>query len=118
MPPLPDDLCRVQIQRNALVAIREGLKAIGRVYPDMAEVAPRLVQANKAIAQIGDGKAIHKFVSGNRNAALAAVKMKPALAHNPAWEKGLRDGFARLKPDEMILKLNLYSANWYVQKMS
>jgi hypothetical protein len=116
VPPLQDDLCRAQAHRNSLIAIREGLKAISRVYPDMAEVAPRLAQANAAIARIGDEKAIQKFVGANRAATLATVRMKPALANNPAWENGLREGFARLKPGETILKLNLYSANWYVHK--
>jgi hypothetical protein len=44
------------------------------------------------------------------------MHMKPPLAKNPAWEKGLRDGFARLVPGETILKLNLYSADWYVHR--
>jgi hypothetical protein len=116
VPPMQDDLCRAQGQRNSLIAIREGLKAMARVYPDMAEVAPRLAQVNAALAKIGDDKAIQKFVSANRTATLATVRMKPPLASNPAWEKGLREGFARLVPGETILKLNLYSANWYVHK--
>jgi hypothetical protein len=116
VPPLQDDLCRAQGQRNSLIAIREGLKAMARVYPDMAEVAPRLAQVNAALAKIGDDKAIQKFVSANRSATLATVRMKPPLASNPAWEKGLREGFARLVPGETILKLSLYSANWYVHK--
>lgn len=116
VPPLQNDLCRAQSQRNLLIAIREGLKAMSRVYPDMAEVAPRLAQANAAIARIGDDKAIHKAVNANRAVTLASVRMKPALTSNPAWEKGLREGFARLVPGETILKLHLYSANWYVHK--
>lgn len=116
VPPVQDDLCRAQGQRNSLIAIREGLKAMSRVYPDMAEIDPRLAQVNAALAKIGDDKAIQKFVSANRAATLATVRMKPPLASNAAWEKGLRDGFARLVPGETILKLNLYSANWYVHK--
>lgn len=116
VPSAQADICRAQAQRNSLIAIREGLKAMIRVYPDMAEVAPRLAQVNAALTKIGDDKAIQKFVSANRNSTLATVQMKPPLASNPAWEKGLRDGFARLVPGEAILKLNLYSANWYVHK--
>lgn len=116
VPSLQADLCRAQAQRNLLVAIREGLKAMARVYPDMAEVAPRLAQVNAALARIGDDHAIQRSVGGNRGATLATVRMKPPVASNPAWEKGLREGFARLVPGETILKLHLYSANWYVHK--
>ena len=41
---------------------------------------------------------------------------QPPVGSNPAWEKGLREGFARLVPDETILKLHLYSADWYVHR--
>jgi hypothetical protein len=116
VPSAERDLCRASGQRNLLLAIRDGLKAIGRVYPDMAEVGPRLAQVNAALARIGDDKAMSKLVTANRTATLATVRMKPALASNPVWEKGLREGFAGLKPGETILKLNLYSANWYVHK--
>lgn len=116
VPTLQADVCRAQAQRNSLVAIREGLKAMGRVYPDMAEVAPRLAQVNAALARIGDDTAIRRFVGANRGATLATVRMKPPVASNPVWEKGLREGFARLVPGETILKLHLYSANWYVHK--
>lgn len=116
VPSMQADICQAQAQRNSLIAIREGLKAMARVYPDMAEVTPRLAQANSALAKIGDDKAIQKSVSANRSATLATVRMKPPLASNPAWEKGLREGFARLLPGEAILKLNLYSASWYIHK--
>lgn len=116
VPSVEQDLCRARDQLQSLIAIREGLKAMARVYPDMAEVAPQLAQANAAIARIGDEKALQKFVSANRAASLATVRMKPAVASNPAWEKGLRDGFARLVPGETILRLNLYSSSWYVHK--
>jgi hypothetical protein len=116
VPLLADDVCRAKAQQRSLISIREGLKAMGRVYPDMTEVAPILAKANAAIAKIGDDKSIQKYVSANRAATLASVRMKPALSSNPAWEKGLREGFARLVQGETILKLHLYSANWYVHK--
>jgi hypothetical protein len=114
--PIEQDICRAKAQYYELAAIQAGLKAMARVYPDMTEIAPRLAQVNAAIARIGDDKAIQKLVVGNRSASLAAVRMKPALASNPAWEKGLRDGFVRLVPGETILKLHLYSSSWYVHK--
>lgn len=114
--PLADDLCRAKLQRNNLIAIREGLKAMKRVYPDMAEVGPALAQVNAALAQIGDDKAIERHVAGNRSGSLAAVRLKPPLTRNAEWERGLQDGFKRLVPGETVLKLHLYSANWYVHK--
>lgn len=116
VPTLEADICRAQAQRHSLIAIREGLNAMRRVYPDMAEVAPRLAQVNAALARIGSDAALQRFVSANRGATLASVRMKPAVATNPAWEQGLREGFARLVPGETILKLHLYSSGWYVHK--
>lgn len=116
VPPVEQDLCRARSQRYLLISIREGLKAIGRVYPDMAEVGPALAQANAAIARIGDEKAMQKFVDANRTATLATVRLKPAVTRNADWEKGLLEGFKRLVPGENVLKLHLYSANWYVHK--
>lgn len=116
VPPLQDDICRAEAQRHALAALRAGLAAMARVYPDMAEVPPRLAEADAALAAIGDDAALRKRVVANRGASLARVRMKPPLAHNPAWEKGLREGFSRLVPGETILKLNLYSADWYVHR--
>jgi hypothetical protein len=116
VPPVEEDLCRARTQRNSLIAVREGLKAMSRVYPDMAEVGPILAQANSAIARIGDDKAIQKFVASNRAATLATVRLKPPLTRNAEWEKGLLAGFKQLVPGESVLKLHLYSANWYVHK--
>lgn len=116
VPPLQDDICRAERQRHALMAVRAGLAAMARVYPDMAEVAPRLAEADSALAAMGNDAALRRMVVVNRDASLARVRMKPPLAKNAAWEKGLRDGFARLVPGETILRLNLYSADWYVHR--
>ncbi|HSF12704.1 MAG TPA: hypothetical protein VLA50_06995 [Erythrobacter sp.] len=116
VPPLDDDLCRARSQRHALEALRAGLAAIARVYPDMTEVSPQLAAADAALDAMGDGTAIRRRITANRDVSLAAVRMKPPLAQNPAWEQGLRDGFLRLAPDEAILKLHLYSADWYVHR--
>jgi len=116
VPPIEDDICRAETQRHMVIALRAGLAAMARVYPDMAEVAPQLAEADAALGAMGNGAAIRKLVLANRNASLAQVRMKPPLAKNPAWEKGLRDGFARLVPDETVLKLHLYSADWYVHR--
>lgn len=77
VPPLEDDICRAAAQRHALLAVRAGLAAMARVYPDMAEVAPRLAEAEAALAGIGDDAALRKRVLANREAALAMVRMKP-----------------------------------------
>lgn len=116
VPPLEDDLCRAAAQRHALLALRAGLAAMARLYPDMAEVAPRLMEAEAALATMRDDAAIRRIVTANRDASLAKVRMKPPVGSNPAWEKGLREGFARLVPGETILKLHLYSADWYVHR--
>ncbi|MFM7377608.1 MAG: hypothetical protein ACKO1O_05685 [Erythrobacter sp.] len=116
VPPLADDICRAEMQRHQLLALKAGLAAIARVYPDMAEVAPQLAAADAALADIGNDAALRGHVAANRTASLAKVRMKPPLASNPAWEKSLRDGFARLVPGETILKLNLYSSDWYVHR--
>lgn len=116
VPPLGDDICRAEMQRHQLMALRAGLAAIARVYPDMAEVAPQRAAADAALADIGDDAGLRQRVAANRSESLAKVRMKPPVASNPAWEKGLREGFARLVPDETILKLNLYSADWYVHR--
>ena len=116
VPPLEADLCRARAQRHALEALRAGLAAVARVYPDMTEVAPQLAAADAAMAEIGNDASLRKRVVANRTESLAKVRMKPPLAKNPAWEQGLRDGFARLVPGETILKLHLYSADWYVHR--
>lgn len=116
VPPLEDDICRARTQRHALLALRAGLAAIARVYPDMAEIAPQIVAADTALAAIGNDASLRKQVVANRTQSLAQVRMKPPVGSNPAWEKGLRDGFARLVPGETILKLHLYSADWYVHR--
>lgn len=116
VPPLEQDICRAEAQRHQLMALVAGLSAMARVYPDMAEVAPRLGEAKAALAAMRDDAAIRRHVTANRDASLAAVRMKPPVGHNPAWEKGLREGFARLVPGETILKLHLYSADWYVHR--
>lgn len=116
VPPLPDDICRAQSQLQNLIAIREGLTAMGRVYPDMAEVGPMLAKAKAAIGTIGDEKAIAAYVQKNRGASLASVRMKPALSTNPTWQKWFRDYFTGTFPTQNIVKLNLYSSDWYVKK--
>jgi hypothetical protein len=116
VPPLEDDICRAAAQAHALRALQAGLTAMARVYPDMAEVAPQLAAADAALAAMRDDAAIRRLVTANRDASLAQVRMKPPVGHNPAWEKGLREGFARLVQGETILKLNLYSADWYVHR--
>lgn len=116
VPPLEDDICRAAAQRHALTALRAGLAAMARVYPDMAEVAPQLAAADAALAAIGNDAGLRSQVAANRDASLAKVRMKPPVGSNPAWEKGLREGFARLVPGETILKLHLYSADWYVHR--
>ncbi|QDH35741.1 hypothetical protein [Porphyrobacter sp. YT40] len=116
VPPVDRDICRAEAQRHQLQAIAAGLRAMARVYPDMAEIGPPLAEAEAVLAQMGDTGALRRQVLANRAAALAEVRMKPPLARNPAWEQGLRDGFARLVPGETILRLHLYSADWYVHR--
>lgn len=116
VPPVEADICRAQMQRHQLLALRDGLRAMARVYPDMAEIAPQLAEADAALAAMGDDAAIRRKVEANRAAALAQVRMKPPVARNPALENGLHNGFARLVPDETILRLHLYSSDWYVHR--
>jgi hypothetical protein len=116
VPAIAEDICRAEAQRQQLMAVGAGLAAIARVYPDMAEVAPRRAEAEAALAAMRDDAAIRRLVTANRDASLAKVRMKPPVGSNPAWEKGLREGFARLVPGETVLKLHLYSADWYVHR--
>jgi general stress protein 26 len=42
--------------------------------------------------------------------------MKPPLSTNPTWQAWFRDWFAKANPGATILKVNLYSADWFVPK--
>lgn len=116
VPPTEQDVCMARGQRMSVLAIRDGLRGIAKVYPDMAEVGPVLAQADAALRSMGDDAAIAGLVGRNRNASLAAVRLKPALSNNPEWIAGFKNAFPQLVPGQTILKVHPYSANWYVHK--
>ncbi len=110
------DFCTVQYQRMNLMALRDLLRAMARIWPDLAEVQPVLRKVEAGLAKFGDEKAVEQRIAANRRDSIAQVRMKPAAAHNPVWEAELRSAFTRLRPGETVLKINLYSAGWYVKK--
>lgn len=110
------DICTAQYQRLNLMALRELLRTMARIWPDLAEVGPLLSKVEAGLARIGDDKAIERHVLANRGDSIKQVRMKPAVASNPVWEGEMRSAFGRLRPGETILKVNLYSAGWYVKK--
>ncbi len=116
VPPLEQDICLAKGQRISVLALRDGLTGIGRLYPDMAEVAPMLSRAQAALKTMGDDRAITALVTGNRNGSLASVRLKPALSNNAEWIAGFRSAFPTLVQGAKILKIHPYSANWYIHK--
>lgn len=115
--PSPDaDICNAKGQRMSVLAIRDGLRGIGQVYPDMTEVGPALAKAEAALGRMGDDSAVAARVGGNRGSSLASVRLKPALSSNPEWISGFRDAFPTLAPGQTILKIHPYSAQWYIHK--
>jgi hypothetical protein len=116
VPPIEQDICMARGQKISMVALYEGLAGIAELYPDMTEVAPVLARARTALRTMGDDAAIAAMVRANRDGALAAVRLKPALSNNPEWIAGFRSAFAALVPGETILKIHPYSADWYIHK--
>lgn len=116
VPPAEQDICAAKGQRLSVLAIRDGLRGIAKVYPDMAEAGPVLAQADAALRSMGNDAALTAMVNRNRQASLAAVRLKPALSNNPEWIAGFRGAFPQLVPGQTILKVHPYSAQWYVHK--
>ena len=98
-----------------LLAMREAVVAIGRIYPDMEEVAPALQSLDAAIAKIGDEEQIKRHIRSNLAAALEDVRMQPARTSNAEWEANLRQRFSRQFPDRSVIKLHLMG-NWNVKR--
>lgn len=116
IPPLINDVCVARVQQQNLMGIQAMLKAMKRVYPDMTEVDARLARVDAAISRMGSDTAITAHVTANRAGSLATVRMKPPLSTNPTWQAWFRDWFSKANPSVTILKINLYSADWFVQK--
>lgn len=116
VPPIEQDICLAKGQRMSIVALRDSLAGIAKIYPDMTEVAPILGRAEAALKTMGDDRKIAALVASNRGASLAAVRLKPALSTNAEWISGFRAAFPTLVPGQTILKIHPYSAAWYVHK--
>lgn len=116
VPTLEQDICTAKGQRMSMLALRDGLEGIAKLYPDMAEVAPLLARTQSALRSMGDDGAIAAQVNGNRGGSLATVRLKPALSNNAAWIAGFRNAFPGLVSGQTILKIHPYSANWYIHK--
>jgi hypothetical protein len=110
-----EKVCTGKTALYNLLAMREAVVAVRRIYPEMAEVAPVLQSINEAIAKIGDEEQIKKHIRSNLAAALEDVRMQPARASNPAWESKLRQRFSAQFPDRTFIKLNLMG-NWNVKR--
>ena len=50
------DVCTAQYQRLNLMALRELLRAMARIWPDMAEIQPLLNKIEAGLARIGDAQ--------------------------------------------------------------
>ena len=116
VPTLEQDICSAKGQRMSMLALRDGLAGIAKLYPDMVEVGPVLARTQSALRGMGDDAAIALQVKGNRSGSLASVRLKPALSNNSEWIAGFRNAFPSLVPDQTILKIHPYSANWYIHK--
>lgn len=116
VPSVDQDICIAKGQRVSILALRDGLVGMGKVYPDMTEVGPVLAQAQMALNAMGDDKSIAAMVLRNREGSLESVRLKPALSSNPDWIEGFRSAFASLIPGEVIVKVHPYSSDWYVHK--
>lgn len=116
VPSAEQDVCMAKGQRMSMLAIRDGLAGIARIYPDMSEIAPVLTRAQAALRSMGDDAAVAALVNRNRGGSLATVRLKPALSGNPEWIAGFRNAFPSLVQGQTILKVHPYSANWYVHK--
>lgn len=116
VPPIEQDICLAKGQRMSMLALRDSLAGIARIYPDMNEVGPILGRAEAALKTMGDDRKIAALVASNRGESLAAVRLKPALSTNAEWISGFRAAFPTLVPGQTILKIHPYSAAWYVHK--
>lgn len=116
VPSAEQDLCNAKGQRLSVLAVRDGLAGIARLYPDMGEAQAALAQANAALAKMGGEESAAQLVSRNRSGSLASVRLKPALSSNAQWIAGFRSAFPQLVPGQQIIKIHPYSANWYVHK--
>lgn len=116
VPPVEQDICAAKGKRMSMLALRDGLAGIAKIYPDMAEVGPVLARAEAALKTMGNDTAITSLIKSNRSASLASVRLKPALSSNPEWIAGFRSAFPQLVSGQTILKIHPYSSNWYVHK--
>ncbi|MCW1401922.1 hypothetical protein OKA06_06120 [Novosphingobium sp. MW5] len=116
VPSAEQDLCNARGQHLSVLAVRDGLAGIARLYPDMNEAQVALAQANAALTKMGGEESATQMVSRNRSGSLASVRLKPALSNNPQWIAGFRSAFPRLVPGQTVMKIHPYSANWYVHK--
>lgn len=111
---LSSDLCGAKANYYTLLGIRDGLKAVAGIYPDLTEVSPLLTKTEAALAKIGGPDMIAAHVSGNRSTALAGVRLPPARGHNPALEKEFQAYFAEQFAERTYLKQNLMAPDWTV----
>lgn len=116
VPPIEQDICLAKGQRMSMLALRDSLAGIAKIYPDMNEIGPILGRAEAALKTMGDDRKIAALVASNRGESLAAVRLKPALSTNAEWISGFRAAFPTLVPGQTILKIHPYSAAWYVHK--
>ena len=110
-----EKVCTGKTSLYNLLALREAIVAIGRIYPDMEEVQPALATIDAAVDKIGDEDKIREHIEGNMAAALEAVRMQPARASNAAWEGRLKRQFSAKYPDRTFIKQHLMG-NWVVKR--
>jgi len=111
---LGSDLCRAKANYYSLLGIRDGLRAVAGIYPDLSEVTPLLTKTESALARIGGPKMIEAHIGRNRSTALAGVRLPPARGHNAALEGDFQAYFASQFPERTFLKQNLMAPDWTV----
>lgn len=110
-----EKVCTGKTALYNLLAMREAVVAVGRIYPDMEEVAPTLQQIDAALETIGDEDDIRAHIEGNMAAALAEVRMQPARISNASWESAMRSAFAAQNPGRSYIKQHLMGG-WNVKR--
>lgn len=110
-----EKVCTGKTALYNILALREAVVAIGRIYPDMDEVAPALETIDTAIDQIGSEDDIRAHIEGNLAEALEAVRMKPARLSNASWEATMRQRFTSQFSDRTFIKQHLMG-DWNIKR--
>lgn len=105
-----------------LVAAREQLRLLHRIYGDTPEIASAMNVANQTFADVGDFQTVKDEAEEVRRAAVAATRLQPARRTNAALSRQFGQAFlaSRWTKSEhgspQILHVNLVSSGWSVER--